>query len=98
MNLIKILPVSALALCLAGPVHSADNDWVDGTDKEAVLKVLQASFSERSEVKLDRLEQSDMQQVCSDAERTGEAVPRDVIEKITEAARASIEFPEDGEF
>jgi len=98
MNLLKILPITALAFSLAGLAHSADNDWVEGTDKEAVRQVLEASFSAHNDVTLDRLEQSDMQRACSEAERTGAAIPRDVIEKITEAARASIQFPEDGEY
>ncbi len=96
MNLLKVIPLTAVALCLASPTMA--EDWVTGSDEEAVNEVLHASFAEKGEVKLDRLDQSEMQKACSDAERTGEKVPSDVIKKIVSAAKDSIEYPEDGEF
>src|SRR5699024_5425737 len=96
MKSLKIATISATALCLSGPALA--DDWQTGTDEAAVLEVLKASFTERSEVKLDRLQQSEMQKVCSDAERAGTELPKDVVEKITAAAQESVKFPADGEF
>lgn len=96
MKQLKVLSI-AVGLFFAAPAL-ADNQWVDGTDEEAVMQVLRASFDERNEVALDRLEQSEMQRACSVAERTGEAMPSEVAQKIAVAARESVKFPEDGEF
>src|SRR5699024_3136924 len=96
MKSLKIATIAATALCLSGPALADDRQT--GTDEAAVLEVLKASFTERSEVKLDRLQQSEMQKVCSDAERTGTELPKDVVEKIAAAAQESVKFPADGEF
>jgi len=96
MKQLKVLPI-AVGLFFAAPAF-ADNQWVDGTDEEAVMTVLRASFTERNDVKLDRLEQSEMQKACSIAERTGEPMPAEIVQKIAQEARDSVVYPADGEF
>ena len=56
--------------------------------------VLNASFSERGQAKLDRLVQDDTQKTCS--EYTGKALPRDAAERIEKANLAAIKWPADG--
>lgn len=96
MNILKITPLAAAVMLAATPVLAAD--WVDGTDEAAVREVMLASFAERSEVKLDRLDQSYMQKACSIAEMTGEPLTSEAVERITSEARASVKFPADGNF
>ena len=50
--------------------------------------VMKASFKERGQAKLDRLDQDDMQKTCS--EYSGKALPKDVAERIERANLASI--------
>lgn len=97
MNLFKIAPLAAAALWVMSPAMAAD-ELVTGTDEAAVLQVLEASFTEKNEAKLDRLQQSDMQKACSHAEMTGEPISKEVTQKIIDAAKASVKFPQDGDF
>src|SRR5690625_8022948 len=96
MKQLKVLPI-AVGLFFAAPAL-ADNQWFDGADEDTVMQVLRASFEERNEVTLDRLEQSEMQRACSVAERTGEAMPSEVAQQIAVSACESVKFTEDGEF
>lgn len=97
MSLFKIAPLAAAALWAMSPAMAA-GDWVSGTDEAAVLEVLEASFTEKNEAKLDRLQQSEMQKACSHAEMTGEPIPNEIIQKIIVAAKASVVYPKDGNF
>jgi len=56
--------------------------------------VLQSSFKEQGQAKLDRLVQDDTQKTCS--EYSGKAIPKDVAERIEKANLASIKWPADG--
>ena len=58
--------------------------------------VLKASFQERGQAKLDRLDQDDTQKTCS--EYAGKALPKDVAERIEKANLASIKWPADGKY
>ncbi len=97
MKRIPLMSLATAAVFCVSPAL-ADTGQVSGTDDAAVLQVLQASFSERNEAKLDRLEQSDMQKLCSRAERTGVALTDEEQEKIRSAALARISFPADGQY
>lgn len=61
-----------------------------------VKKELQESFRDRGIAKVDRLEQSDMQQVCS-AYAT-QPMPPELRERVQKAAMASVRYPADGQF
>jgi sulfur-oxidizing protein SoxX len=71
---------------------------VTGTSEEAVLAELKASFTERGDVKLDRLEQSAMQKACSKAEMTGTPLSREVAAEIMQHALAQVKRPADGQY
>src|SRR5690606_15518623 len=63
-----------------------------------VRAVLQASFEPKGIAKMDRLEQSAMQQACSQAEMAGKRVSQEDAAKITKDAMASIKLPADGKY
>lgn len=59
-------------------------------------QVLKASFKARGQAGLDRLDQDDMQKLCS--EYAGKVPPKDVVDKIEKANFASIKWPADGKY
>ena len=56
--------------------------------------MLKSSFKERGQAKLDRLDQDDMQRMCS--EYQGKPMPKDVSDKLEKAQQALIKYPADG--
>ena len=68
----------------------------DGPSNESITKLMKQSFAERGAAKLDRLEQSELQRVCS--EYTVKEMPKAVKEKLEQAALASVKYPADGKY
>jgi L-cysteine S-thiosulfotransferase len=64
--------------------------------REETMQVVTASFRERGIAKMDRLNQSDMQQVCSEASLTGKEPPKDVAMRLEKQALATVKYPSDG--
>ena len=68
------------------------------SDEEAEAKALammKTSFKERGQAKLTRLEQDDMQRLCS--HYVGDKkMPKDVAEKLEKAQQALLKYPADG--
>ena len=62
------------------------------------LTIMKASFSERGPAKLDRLDQNEMQRVCSQAELTGKAVDEKIRTRIETALYKNIPYPADGKY
>jgi L-cysteine S-thiosulfotransferase len=62
------------------------------------LEAIKGSFAERGIAKLDRLEQTDIQKTCSDANATGQEVPKAKREKLEKALYEKIPYPADGQF
>ena len=63
--------------------------------KEETLAVIKSSFQDRGIAKVDRLNQSELQQVCSD---THNNPPKDVRERLEKGALAAVKFPTDGKW
>jgi sulfur-oxidizing protein SoxX len=66
--------------------------------REETMQVVKSSFREQGIAKLDRLSQSELQQVCSDAAMTGKDLPKDVRERVEKQQMATIKYPADGKF
>ena len=62
------------------------------------LTSMKASFSERGPAKLDRLDQNEVQRVCSQAELTGKAVDEKTRTRIETALYKGIPYPADGQY
>jgi L-cysteine S-thiosulfotransferase len=62
------------------------------------LAAIKGSFSERGIAKLDRLEQTDIQKVCSESNATGQAVPTATRERMQKALYDTIPYPADGKY
>jgi len=77
------------ALLLAGCATLSDEE----ASKRA-LEIMKASFAERGQAKLDRLEQDEAQKLCS--KPPAQALPKDTAERIEKANLAAIRYPADG--
>ena len=67
------------------------------SDEEAArraLQVMKASFDERGQARLDRLDQDEAQKLCSVPPAT--VLPKETVERIEKANLASIRYPADG--
>lgn len=63
-----------------------------------LLAVLKSSFSERGPAKLDRLDQNEVQKICTQSEATGKPVDEAVRKKIETALYANIPYPTDSKY
>ena len=66
--------------------------------REETMQVIRSSFKDRGIAKLDRLNQSELQQICSDASLTRKDLPKDVRERLEKQQMATIKYPADGKF
>jgi sulfur-oxidizing protein SoxX len=66
--------------------------------REETMQVVKSSFKERGIAKLDRLNQSELQQVCSEASLNKKDLPKDVRERLEKQQMATIKYPADGKF
>ena len=69
-----------------------------GPTREETMQVVKSSFKERGIAKLDRLNQSELQQVCSEASLNNKDLPKDVRERLEKQQMATIKYPADGKF
>ena len=65
----------------------------EGVAQKAV-SVMKASFGERGQARLDRLDQDDAQRLCSIPPSA--VLPKDVAERIEKVSLATIKYPADG--
>jgi len=66
--------------------------------KEETTQVIKSSFKERGPAKLDRLNQTEIQSVCSEAQMTGKPVPKTEAEALEKKVLATIKYPADGKY
>ncbi|MEY3477234.1 MAG: sulfur oxidation c-type cytochrome SoxX [Pseudomonadota bacterium] len=90
-NIKPFLLATASAILLSACALSPD-----GPSNESITQLMKQSFAERGAAKLDRLEQSELQRVCS--EYTVKEMPKAVKEKLEQAALASVKYPADGKY
>ena len=66
--------------------------------KEESMQAVKSSFKERSIAKLDRLDQTEIQAVCSDSQLKGKEVPKAEREALEKKVLATIKYPADGKY
>ena len=89
------MAASAAALAIAGCAAMQPGPS-DAEARAKAVAMMKASFKERGQAKLDRLDQDETQRLCS--EWTGKAVPKDVAERIEKANLGTIRWPADGKY
>jgi len=85
-------------LMLGGLVVIAGCATYVAPTKEESTAALKSSFKERGPAKLDRLNQTEIQAVCSEAQMTGKAVPKAEAEAMEKKILATIKYPADGKY
>src|SRR5687768_9428184 len=85
-----------LALAVGGSLAAACAGMTSSEEQysQKTLAMMKTSFKERGQAKLDRLDQDDMQRLCSQYE--GKPMPKDVVDKLEKAQQALIKYPADG--
>ena len=63
-----------------------------------LLATLKSSFSERGPAKMDRLDQNEVQRICTEADKTGKAVNEETRKKIETALYSGIPYPTDAKY
>ncbi|MEO6984606.1 MAG: sulfur oxidation c-type cytochrome SoxX [Paralcaligenes sp.] len=98
MKISKFAPCAALIVlsAVSGTVVAAEQ--YAGAQHKALVDELKASFSERGTAKLDRFDQSPMQQACSEVGLTGKPLSKAQVATITKDALASVKLPADGQY
>ena len=81
-----IVLVATISGCSSGPT------------REEVLSTLKSSFAERGPAKLDRLEQTELQRVCSESGSSGKPLAKAQRDQLEKTILASITYPADGKF
>jgi sulfur-oxidizing protein SoxX len=88
-----LIALGVLALAVGG---CAGMQSPEDEARAKALAMMKASFKERGQAKLDRLEQDEAQRLCSIyAEK---APPKDVAAQIEKAQLATIKYPADGKY
>lgn len=65
---------------------------------EESLAAIKSSFNERGIAKLDRLDQTEIQRICSEANMAGKEIDKKLAEKIQTALYEKIPYPADGKY
>jgi sulfur-oxidizing protein SoxX len=86
---LSLVAVAVLASCAT---------TASAPSREETLQVVKSSFRDRGIAKLDRLNQSELQQVCSEASLENKDLPKDVRERLEKQQMATIKYPTDGQW
>ena len=91
MKTINYFALSALAIAAAGCATTPSHD----ENRAKAIAMMKASFNEKGQAKLDRIDQDDMQRLCSQYSG-GPEMPKETAEKLEKAQQALIKYPADG--
>jgi L-cysteine S-thiosulfotransferase len=91
MNLVVKVALFAAAATVLSSCSTAPNAQ-DG------LAAIKGSFAERGVAKLDRLEQTEIQKICSEANASGQELPKASRERMEKTLYDSIAYPADGQY
>jgi L-cysteine S-thiosulfotransferase len=83
-------------LVAAGVIAVGCASVMTSSGSNQVRDVLKASFAERGQAKLDRLDQSELQRSCSEAAASSKELSKSVRTKLEAAALAAVKLPADG--
>jgi sulfur-oxidizing protein SoxX len=93
MNLTRTILVVAVAAVAASCAMTQPPPT-----REETMQVVKSSFRDRGIAKVDRLNQSELQQACSEAAMNRTELPKDVRERLEKQQLATIKYPADGKY
>ncbi len=85
----------ALSVALAVAAGCAAMTVSDEQRSAQAVAVMKASFKENGQAKLDRLDQDEVQRLCTQYS-DGKAMPKEIAERLQAQQLATIKFPTDG--
>ena len=85
----RVMAAALLGAATAGCASMSDEEAA-----QRAMAVMKASFNERGQAKLDRLNQDEAQKLCSVPPST--VLPKETAERIEKANLSSIRYPTDG--
>jgi sulfur-oxidizing protein SoxX len=88
---IRLFAVCSIALVAAGCAAMVS----DEERRTQAIALMKASFREHGQAKLDRLEQDEMQRVCSEYSGSN-PMPKEIAKRIESAQLALVRYPADG--
>jgi sulfur-oxidizing protein SoxX len=89
----KIATLAAIGILASSCATMMSDEQADAK----ALAMMKASFKARGQAKLDRLDQDEMQKLCSHYVG-GKALPKDAAERVEKAQQALIKYPADGKY
>jgi len=89
---IKLIALSATALLAAGCATTPSDDEYYAK----AVALMKAGFKERGQAKIDRIDQDNLQRLCSSY--GANPVPKDVAAQIEKEQLATIKYPADGKY
>ncbi|WP_370263947.1 sulfur oxidation c-type cytochrome SoxX [Limnobacter sp.] len=95
-NTLSMAGVLAAAL-IAGCANTAQESAAKVSDAE-VHQVIMASFKEKGQAGMDRLNQSELQKACSLAALDPKGLPQSKRTELEQAALAAVKYPADGKY
>ena len=84
------------AVAAAGVLVGCATGPSDAEISAKAVQVMKASFKEKGQAKLDRLDQDATQKACT--QYTGKVPPKDVVDMVEKANFAAIKWPADGKY
>ncbi len=92
--------IAKLSILMAGValLASCASTTTQKQSAAEVLATIKGSFAERGLAKLDRLDQTEIQKVCSESNASGKDIPKETREKMEQAIYAAIPYPKDGKY
>jgi L-cysteine S-thiosulfotransferase len=97
-NEAKLVVKGVVAVSSVALLASCASTSMNGPSAADVLASIKSSFAERGVAKLDRLDQTEIQKVCSEVLASGKEVPKETRERIEKTLYASIPYPADGKY
>ena len=91
---IRVALVSSIALALLATIAGCVTSYSlsEGEAERRTVEMMKSSFRAQGQASLARLDQDEVQAVCSQY-HPGQAIPREVSEKIEKAQLAAIKYP-----
>lgn len=84
-----------MAVAVAGAVAGCASMMYTPPTKEETLSVIKSSFRDRGIAKVERLNQTELQRICSE---TRNNPSKEVRERLEKAALATVKYPSDGKW
>ena len=92
-----IKTLSALAVAAVAVAGCASTGEDQEQTRAKAIAMMKASFSERGQAKLDRIDQDEAQRLCSVYNPTN-PIPKDIAARIEKEQLAQVKYPSDGKY